>query len=116
MSQRVDQRDARQPVDPHFDPLDPNYLADPYYARFRREAPALDNLSFEEVVSICYNLSFAGHGTMTNLILNGLTHVAFELLTRRLPDQRFEFDPNLSFRGPKELWAEWTAPAGATGG
>lgn len=93
MSQRVDQRDARQPVDPHFDPLDPNYLADPCYARFRREAPALDNLSFEEVVSICYSLSFAGHGTTT-------------ILTRRLPDQRFEGDPNTSFRGPKELWAE----------
>jgi cytochrome P450 len=41
MSQRVEQRDAGQPVDPHFDPLDPGYLADPYpyYARFRREAP-----------------------------------------------------------------------------
>ena len=24
------------------------------------------------------------------------------------PDQRFEFDPNMAFRGPKELWAEWT--------
>jgi cytochrome P450 len=41
MSQRVEQRDAGQPEDPHFDPLDPDYLADPYpyYARFRREAP-----------------------------------------------------------------------------
>jgi cytochrome P450 len=189
-----------------------------------------ENLSFEEVVSICYSLSFAGHETTTNLILNGLrqllsrpglwdelredpslienaveetlrrdtsvvawrrsttrpveiagvevpegarlmlllasanrdesvfedpdsfdigrenankhiafsqgihfclgaplarleARVAFELLTQRLPDlrlsppeQRFEFDPNMSFRGPKELWAEWTAPAGATGG
>jgi cytochrome P450 len=42
-------------------------------------------------------------------------HIAFELLTQRLPDlwlsppdQEFEFDPNMSFRGPKELWAEWT--------
>lgn len=41
--------------------------------------------------------------------------IAFELLTQRLPDlrlsppdQTFEFDPNMSFRGPKELWAEWT--------
>ena len=24
------------------------------------------------------------------------------------PDQRFEFDLNMTFRGPKELWAEWT--------
>jgi hypothetical protein len=31
------------------------------------------------------------------------------------PDQRFEFDPNMSFRGPTELWAEWT-PAGTTAG
>lgn len=180
------------------------------------------NLSLEEVVSIDYSLSFAGHETTTNLILNGLRqllsppglwdelredpslipnaveevlrrdtsviswrrsttkeveiagveipegerlmlllasanrdesvfenpdefdvrrenaakHMAFshgihfclgaplarlearialELLTRRLPDlrlsppdQSFEFDPNMSFRGPKELWAEWT--------
>ncbi len=34
--------------------------------------------------------------------------IAFELLTQRLPNQRFEFDPNMAFRGPKELWAEWT--------
>lgn len=184
------------------------------------------NLSLEEVVSICYSLSFAGHETTTNLILNGLrqllgrsgmweelredpslienaveeilrfdtsvpawrrsttrpveisgvevpegarlmlllasanrdervfevpdefdirrenaakhiafshgihfclgaplarleARIAFELLTQRLPDlrlsspdQEFEFDPNMSFRGPKELWAEWT-PGGS---
>ncbi len=23
-------------------------------------------------------------------------------------DQEFEFDPNVSLRGPKELWADWT--------
>jgi len=188
-----------------------------------------DNLSLEEVVSIDYSLSFAGHETTTNLILNGLrqllsrpglweelreepglienaveetlrrdtsvvswrrsttrsvevagaevpenarlmlllasanrdegvfddpdefdirrenaskhlafshgihfclgaplarleARIAFELLTQRLPDlelsppdQSFEFDPNMSFRGPKELWAEWT-PSGATAG
>ncbi|HET7478456.1 MAG TPA: cytochrome P450, partial [Rubrobacteraceae bacterium] len=40
--------------------------------------------------------------------------IAFELLTQRMPDlrlspdQTFQFDPNMSFRGPKELWAEWT--------
>ena len=41
MSQRVEQPDAGRPVDADFDPLDPDYLADPYpyYARFRREAP-----------------------------------------------------------------------------
>src|SRR5215218_1863506 len=41
MSQRVEQRDAGHPVNEDFDPLDPDYLADPYpyYARFRRESP-----------------------------------------------------------------------------
>ena len=41
--------------------------------------------------------------------------IAFELLTERMPDLRFspedqslEFDPNISFRGPRELWVEWT--------
>jgi cytochrome P450 len=41
--------------------------------------------------------------------------IAFELLTERMPDlrlspedQHLEFDPNISFRGPKELWVEWT--------
>jgi cytochrome P450 len=188
-----------------------------------------ENLSLDEVVSICYSLSFAGHETTTNLILNGLrqllgrpglweelredpglienaveevlrrdtsviawrrsttrpveiagvevpedarlmlllasanrdenifedpdefdirrenaskhiafshgihfclgaplarleARIAFELLTQRLPDlrlspsdQRLEFDPNISFRGPKELWAEWTPPGAASG-
>lgn len=187
------------------------------------------DLSLEEVVSICYSLSFAGHETTTNLILNGLRNllstpglwdelrgdgslienaveevlrrdtsvvswrrsttrpvevrgvkipedarlmlllasanrdeevfedpdafdirrenasehlafshgihfclgaplarlearVAFGLLTRRMPDlklsppdQRFEFDPNMSFRGPKEMRAEWT-PTGPGAG
>lgn len=42
-------------------------------------------------------------------------HNAFELLTARMPDlrlapedQTIEFEPNISFRGPKELWVEWT--------
>jgi cytochrome P450 len=41
MSQNAEQRDDGQPVDPDFDPLDADYLADPYpyYARFRSEAP-----------------------------------------------------------------------------
>jgi cytochrome P450 len=43
------------------------------------------------------------------------TRIAFELLTARMPDlrlapedQTIEFEPNISFRGPKELWVEWT--------
>ncbi len=41
--------------------------------------------------------------------------IAFELLTARMPDlrlapenQTIEFEPNISFRSPKELWVEWT--------
>jgi cytochrome P450 len=41
--------------------------------------------------------------------------IAFEHLTRRLPDlrlsppdQAFEFNANAQFRGPQELWAEWS--------
>ena len=205
-----------------------NNLGDDYTSDLLRiRAEDEDNLSLEEVVSICYSLSFAGHETTTNLILNGLrqllgrpglwdelreapdlientveevlrrdtsvvswrrsttrpvevdgvevpedarlmlllasanrdedifedpdefdirrenaakhiafshgihfclgaplarleARIAFELLTQRLPDlklsppdQHIEFDPNMSFRGPKELWAEWT-PAEAT--
>ncbi len=39
MSQTAIPREAGHPVDPDFDPLDGDYLADPYYARFREEAP-----------------------------------------------------------------------------
>lgn len=41
MSQTVEPQNADYPVDPDFDPLDPDYLADPYpyYARFRKETP-----------------------------------------------------------------------------
>ena len=41
MSQSVKQPAAGYPVDPEFDPLDEDYLRDPYphFARFRREAP-----------------------------------------------------------------------------
>jgi hypothetical protein len=41
MHQGVEQREVGHPLDPDFDPLDPDYLADPYpfYARFRRKAP-----------------------------------------------------------------------------
>src|SRR5215210_3450929 len=47
--------------------------------------------------------------------------IAFELLTASMPDlrlapedQTLEFDPNISFRGPKELWAEWTPVEAST--
>ena len=41
MSQTERPQEADHPVDERFDPLDPDYLADPYpyYARFREEAP-----------------------------------------------------------------------------
>ena len=41
MSQTTELQSSDYPVDPGFDPLDPDYLEDPYpyFARFRREAP-----------------------------------------------------------------------------
>ncbi len=41
MSQTVEQQDSEYPVNPDFEPLDPDYLADPYpyFARFRSETP-----------------------------------------------------------------------------
>src|SRR5215217_4723493 len=48
-------------------------LGDDYTSDLLRiRAEDENNLSLEEVVSICYSLSFAGHETTTNLILNGL--------------------------------------------
>ncbi|MCA1737478.1 MAG: cytochrome P450 [Actinobacteria bacterium] len=48
--------------------------------------------------------------------------IAFELLTARMPDlrlapedQTLEFDPNISFRGPKQLWLEWRSVGVKTG-
>ena len=41
--------------------------------------------------------------------------IALETLTKRVPslgmvkDQRFEFFPNFTFRGPAELWLTWEA-------
>lgn len=82
--------DAQVADYPDFDPLDSGYPADsyPYYAWFREDvpvyyAPKIDfsaphqgrgggSLSQERVVSIDYSLSFAGHETTTNLVLNGL--------------------------------------------
>ena len=41
MGQTIEPLNADYPVDPDFDPLAPDYLADPYpyFAKFRREAP-----------------------------------------------------------------------------
>jgi cytochrome P450 len=41
MSQTIEPQTPDYPVDPSFDPLDPDYLEDPYpyFARFRYEAP-----------------------------------------------------------------------------
>jgi cytochrome P450 len=41
MSQTTEPQSSDYPVDPGFDPLDPDYLEDPYpyFARCRREAP-----------------------------------------------------------------------------
>ncbi len=41
MSRAREPQNADHPVDPDFDPLDPDYLADPYpyFVKFRKEAP-----------------------------------------------------------------------------
>ena len=50
-----------------------------------------NNLSLEEVVSIDYSLSFAGHETTTNLILNGLR----QLLSHPVLWTELREDPSL---------------------
>ena len=41
--------------------------------------------------------------------------IALEILTQRIPsldlvaNQRYDFFPNFTFRGPKELWLTWQA-------
>ena len=56
MSQIVDPKTADYPVDPDFDPLSPDYLADPYpfYARFRKEAPIFYAPTIDFWVVSCY--------------------------------------------------------------
>ena len=62
------------------------------------------HIAFSHGIHACFDVPLARRDART----------AFELLTQRLPpcgsppDQRFEFDLNMAFRGPKELWAEWT--------
>jgi hypothetical protein len=135
MSQTAVSQNADYPVDPNFDPLDPDYLADPYplYARFRGEAPIFyaPKIDFWVV---------SRHEDMQNILkdpetfsnvrvqepLHPLTFEALEKLKKGVrvkpttstadpPYQHLEVDPNMSFRGPKELWAEWT-PGEATAG
>jgi cytochrome P450 len=70
------------PVDESFDPLSPEFLADPYTALARRpdlasdliaihrEAP--ERLTLDEISSTLFSLSFAGHETTTGLIGNAV--------------------------------------------
>jgi len=135
MSQTAVSQNADYPVDPNFDPLDPDYLADPYplYARFRREAPIFyaPKIDFW-VVSRYEDMQniLKDPETFSNVRvqepLHPLTFEPLEKLKKGVrvklttstadpPDQHLEVDPNMSFRGPKELWAEWT-PGEATAG
>jgi len=56
MSQSVEQRGPDYPVNPDFDPLDPDYLADPYpyFARFRSETPVFYAPRIDFWVVSCY--------------------------------------------------------------
>ena len=83
MSHAEKPRGADRPVNEDFDPLDPDYLADPYpyFPRFRRESP----------VFYAPKIDFWVVG-------------------------RYGDVQEMSFRGPKELWAEWTPAAAEAGG
>jgi cytochrome P450 len=84
---------------------------DPNEFDIRRENPG-KHIAFSHGIHFCLGAPLARLEA----------RVAFELLTQRLPelrlsppDQSVELDPNISFRGPKELWAEWM-PGEATSG
>ncbi len=186
MSQAGEQN-TDYPVNETFDPLDPDYLADPYpyYSRFRKEAPifyapkidfwvisrhediqrivkdsetfsnarvqeplypitaeALEKLkegvrvtpttsTADPPLHMCTrkHAARARENANKHLAFSHGIHfclgaplarleakIAFELLTQRLPDlrlspldQTFDFDPKMSVRGPREMWAEWTS-------
>lgn len=55
-----------------------------------------ERLAHEEIASILFSLSFAGHETTTGLIGN--------TVRRLLEGQQLSFHPNISFRGPQALW------------
>jgi hypothetical protein len=125
MSQTAESQNADFPVDPNFDPLDPDCLGDPYplYARFRRKAPIFyaPKIDFW-VVSRYEDMQniLKDPETLSNVrVHEPLLPLNFEALeklkkgvrvkpttsTAVPPDQHLEIDPNMSFRGPKELWA-----------
>jgi cytochrome P450 len=66
-------------------------LRDDYTSDLLRIRAEDEALSLDEVVSICYSLSFAGHETTTNLILNGLRN----LLSRPQLWDELREDPSL---------------------
>ncbi|HEV8046011.1 MAG TPA: cytochrome P450, partial [Rubrobacter sp.] len=89
---------------------DENVFEDPDEFDIRREN-ASKHIAFSHGIHFCLGAPLARLEA----------RVALELLTQRLPDlrlspdQQFEFDPNISFRGPKQLWAEWTPAEAAVG-
>ena len=89
---------------------DENVFEDPNEFDIRREN-ASKHIAFSHGIHFCLGAPLARLEA----------RIALELLTQRLPDlrlspdQQFEFDPNISFRGPKQLWAEWTPVEAAVG-
>ena len=78
-------------------------------------------LTYREVESIIYGLSFAGHEIVSNFVGNALLNllarlearIALEALSRRIPslrlveNQQLRYSPNITFRGPAELLVDW---------
>jgi cytochrome P450 len=80
---------------------DPDVFADPEVFDLRREN-AKHHLAFGKGIHFCIGSAL---GKLE-------ARLALEALTNRFPDlrlvadQRLSFHPNISFRGPQELWAE----------
>lgn len=84
---------------------DPAHFPDPDVLDMRREN-AQDHLTF----------GFGAHQCLGKNLARMEIQIMLEELTRRLPHlrlspQRFEYVPNLSFRGPQHLWVEWDPEA-----
>ena len=122
------------PVEPEFDPLSPEFLADPFAVMHSLPladrpvfyAPAIDYYvvtryrDIESILSDHDSYSAARHhlafGKGIHFCIGSAlgkleARLALEALTTRFPDlhlvpgQELTFHPNVSFRGPQTLWS-----------